>query len=418
MLSEGGKRTVVRVSCAAALLVASLLLPACPASAVNLTTLASFNGSNGTNPMSDLIADAEGNLYGTTYYGGANNYGTVFRIDAGTHALTTLVTFNWSNGVCPYAGLMADAMGNLYGTTNSGGTNRYGTVFRVNAGTQNLTTLVAFNGFNESGPCGVLISDAAGNIYGTTQFGGSKDKGTVFRVAAGTNALTTLVTFNINNGGNPFGGLIADAAGNMYGTTSTGSASGDGTVFRLAVGTNALTKLVAFNDSNGRYPMAGLIADSAGNLYGTTSQGGTNERGTVFRVNAGTHALATLVLFDGSNGACPYGGLIADAAGNLYGTTSQGGANDMGTVFRIEAGTNQLTTLFTFNGINGKSPFAGLIADNAGNLYGTTHLGGPNDSGTVFELTNSGFVVPEPATLSLLVLGGLAVLRSRRQSIS
>jgi len=130
-----------------------------------------------------------------------------------------------------------------------------------------------------------------------------------------------------------------------------------------------------------------MIADSSGNLYGTTSGGGANSDGTVFEVAAGTHTLSTLVTFNGTNGEEPYASLIADANGNLYGTTSGGGANSGGTVFEIAAGTHTLSTLTSFNGTNGQQPYASLIADASGNLYGTTNTGGANDDGTVFELS-------------------------------
>ena len=348
-----------------------------------LITLATFNGDNGSNPRSGLIADAAGNLYGTTYAGGTAGDGTVFEVAAGTYALTTLATFNWNNGALPDAGLIADAAGNLYGTTERGGTAGDGTVFEMAAGTHALATLATFSRTNGSYPEAGLIADAAGNLYGTTSHGGTGDDGTVFEVAAGTHALTTLTTFNGNNGSNPEAGLIADAAGNLYGTTAWG---GDGTVFEVAAGTHALTTLAAFNDENNFCPAAGLVADAAGNLYGTTNGYPGDGDGTVFEVAAGTHAVTTLTTFNGNNGSNPEAGLFADAVGNLYGTTASGGTAGAGTVFEVAAGTHALTTLAAFNDTNGRNPEAGLIADAAGNLYGTTELGGTADDGTVFEM--------------------------------
>ena len=363
-----------------------------------LTTVATFNGNNGSNPEAGLIADAAGNLYGTTFSGGTAGDGTVFEVAAGTHDLTALATFNGNNGQFPEAGLLADAAGNLYGTTEWGGTAGDGTVFEVAAGTHALTTLATFNGNNGAYPWAGLIADAAGNLYGATSEGGTADDGTVFEVAAGTHALSTLATFNGNNGEYP-DGLIADAAGNLYGTTLEGGTAGDGTVFEVAAGTHALTTLATFNGNNGEDPQAGLIADAAGNLYGTTFSGGTASDGTVFEVAAGTRALTTVATFNGNNGSNPEAGLIADAAGNLYGTTVWGGTAGDGTVFEVAAGTHALTTLATFNGNNGEHPDAGLIADAAGNLYGTTSKGGTAGVGTVFELTGSGFAVaPAPPT--------------------
>ena len=166
-------------------------------------------------------------------------------------------------------------------------------------------------------------------------------------------------------------------------------------------------------EPRGESPSGGLIADASGNLYGTTGLGGANGYGTVFKLAAGTNQLTTLASFTSANGARPPGSPIADAAGDLYGTTLGGGANDLGTVFRLAAGTNQLTTLATFDAATGYIPDDGLTVDTAGNLYGITTQGALNNHGSVFELTNTGFVVPEPASLSLVAIGG-TMLRRRR----
>ena len=265
-----------------------------PTPTTGLTTLVTFDGTNGTQPDAGLIADAAGNLYGTTTYGGANNDGTVFELAAGSYALTTLVSFNGADGAIPEAGLFMDAAGNLYGTTYSGGTNGDGTVFEVAAGTYALSTLVNFNGTNGANPQAGLAADAAGNLYGTTRLGGTYYQGTVFEVAAGTHALTTLVSFNGTDGANPEAGLIVDAAGNLYGTTAYGGMgyinvdfTGYGTVFEVAAKTHALSTLVSFNQTDGANPEATLLAGAAGVLYGTTVYGGATDEGTVFEPGGG-----------------------------------------------------------------------------------------------------------------------------------
>ncbi len=241
----------------------------------------------------------------------------------------------------------------------------------------------------------------------------------MFEVAAGTHTLTTLAIFDHpGNGQNPFGGLIMDASGNLYGTTAFGGSAsgtgGDGTVFKLANNANhTLTTLATFNRMNGARSYAGLIADASGNMYGTTGNGGANDDGIVFKVaNDANHTLTTLATFDGTNGSSPVAGLIADASGDLYGTTRDGGANGDGIVFKVANDANHtLTTLATFDGTNGSSPVAGLIADASGDLYGTTRDGGANGDGTVFELSP----VPEPSTLVLgsLALGAWPLLAAR-----
>jgi uncharacterized repeat protein (TIGR03803 family) len=414
---------------------------ACAAAAqaeYKLTTLVTFDGTDGGGPAVGRI-DASGNLYGAMESGGdltldfGLGVGTVFELAAGTHVVTTVATFNDMNGDFPAASLIADANGNLYGTTGSGGTlnggvSGYGTVYELAADTHALNTLATFDYLtNGAHPNGGLVADARGNLYGTAGGGditlnaGSGD-GTVFKLAAGTHTLSTLATFNGTNGNGPVGGLVADASGNLYGTTFQGGANDNGTVFELAAGTHVLSTLATFNGTNGGYPNGGLIADANGNLYGTTAYGGANGNGTVFEVaNDVNHTLSTLVTFNGANGASPRAGLIADASGNLYGTTSLGGdltlnvGYGLGTVFEVAAGTHALTTLASFNGTNGDIPRAGLVADASGNLYGTTSEGGDqmlnggHGGGTLFELSP----VPEPSTLLLGALGAVSMFACR-----
>ena len=174
--------------------------------------------------------------------------------------------------------------------------------------------------------------------------------------------------------------MIFDSSGNLYGTTTSGGASGKGTVFAVATGSHALSAIASFDGTNGDTSYAGLVADASGNLYGTTYGGGASNQGTVFKVDAVTHSLTSLVMFNGINGASPHASLIADSHGNFYGTTTSGGANGQGTVFEIANDANHtFITLAAFNGVNGAFPYAGLLADANGNLYGTTQGGGVTD---------------------------------------
>ncbi|HTQ40824.1 MAG TPA: choice-of-anchor tandem repeat GloVer-containing protein [Pirellulales bacterium] len=353
-----------------------------------LKTLVSFAGSNGDKPQTDLFMDASGNLFGTTVYGGAHDYGTVFEVT--NHTLTTLVSFNGSNGQSPAAGLSADSSGNLYGTTMFGGAHNDGTVFEVaNNSNHTLTTLVSFGGTNGSQPETILTADSSGNLYGATEGGGTNGNGTVFKMSNNINhTLTTLVNFNIRSTGQGSAGLLADAGGNLYGPTWWGT-SAYGAVFKVANDANhTFSTLATFNGTNGYKPTSNLVADAYGNLYGTTAFGGANNDGTVFEVaNDTNHTLTNLVSFNGTNGQTSEGHLIADAAGNLYGTTGYGGANGNGTVFEIANNANHsLYTLFSFANSNGTNP-AGVIMDASGNLFGTTIYGGANNEGTVFELS-------------------------------
>ena len=183
----------------------------------------------------------------------------------------------------------------------------------------------------------------------------------MFEIKAGSNAVTTLVSFNGTNGYEPTASPVEDSSGNLFGTTNQGGSSNDGTVFELKVGSNAVTTLASFNGANGEYPYAGLVEDSSGNLFGTTFDGGSSSDGTVFEVQAGSGAVTTLATFNNTNGANPRAGVVKDSSGNLFGTTYYGGASNDGTVFEIKAGSGAVTTLVSFNGANGGNPRAGLV---------------------------------------------------------
>jgi uncharacterized repeat protein (TIGR03803 family) len=306
---------------------------------------------------------------------------------------TTLASFDTTTGSSPSSKLLVDSAGNLYGTTE-GGIGGQGTVFKMTAANNYaISTLASFNGLNGAQPNGGLIADAAGNLYGTTIYGGANSVGTAYKLDASNNyALTTLATLTFNGPNEPYTGLIADAAGNLYGTTG---GDGFGTVYKLTASNSyALSTLVHFNGTNGNLPFSGLIADAVGNLYGTTVGGGPSNHGTVFMLNAANnYALTTLAFFDGTNGAKP-GELAFDAAGNLYGTTADSGPNngDQGTVFKLDASNHfALSTLVIFHNTTsatiGVIP-RGLIADAAGNLYGTTEGGGAKSEGRRLSSTH------------------------------
>jgi uncharacterized repeat protein (TIGR03803 family) len=375
------------------------------------------NGNDGANPRSGVIRDAEGNLYGTSQNGGASNAGTVFKLSK-TGEMTVLYSFTGgADGGWPQAGVIKGAQGNLYGATIRGGDTACtptgcGMAFELTrTGKENV--LYSFTGWPDGAYPNGVIQDAKGNLYGTTLNGGSGHSrscslngipygcGTVFKVDA-SGKETVLHNFtNDADGGYPEAGLIEDSEGNFYGTTGAGGSTDCcGVVFKLNQAGKE-TVLYRFKGGDGASPYARLTQDAQGNLYGTTYEGGAYGKGTVFRLSK-TGKETVLYSFcrksGCADGANPYGGVIQDAHGNLYGTTLGGGDTacfgGCGTVFKLDtAGKEAVLHSFT-GGADGGNPYAGVIQDAHGNLYGTTYIGGNfycDDSGfgcgVVFELT-------------------------------
>ena len=293
-----------------------------------LKTLANFKASTGGNVECTLFRDSAGNLYGTSPSGGTNGDGTVFELPAGKHKVAILADLDSSTGSDSFSGVTMDANGNLYGTTSGGGANNFGWVFEVAAGTHALTTLASFAADTANDSLWNLVLDRQGNLYGTSYSGGVGYAGTVFEVAAGTHILSTLANFHNEAGAFPKCDLIFDSAGNLYGTTAPFGKT-QGMVFEVIAGTHAFKTLATFSDTAGVGPYGGLLMDARGDLFGSTDGFGTiqtNFGTTVFEVVAGTHTLKTLATIYGSvYSQSANGDLVADVAGNLYGTTTYGG---------------------------------------------------------------------------------------------
>jgi uncharacterized repeat protein (TIGR03803 family) len=351
---------------------------------------------NGLSPQSQLVFDSSGNAFGTTEFGGADGIGTVFEIAHGSTNLTTLASFNAVNGSEPSAGVTRDSSGDLFGTTYLGGSNGTGTVFEILHGSTKLTTVASFTQANGSLPLAPVTLDSSGDVFGTTSAGGAANLGTVFEIAHGSTKVTTIASFNGPTGSQPEGAITLDSGGDLFGTAYEGSVFGDGSVFEIAHKSTKLTTLVSFNGTDGALPAAGVTLDASGNLFGTTSNGGVDDEGTIFEVPHGTSKLTTLASFTGANGEAPSGGVTLDSRGDLFGTAAFGGADNDGTVFELPHGSTNLTTLASFNGTNGAAPDAGLTFDSSGNLWGTTTNGGTNNGGTVFYLSP-----PAPTSVTL-----------------
>jgi uncharacterized repeat protein (TIGR03803 family) len=341
--------------------------------------------SDGATPDAPLLRDVAGNLYGTTLLGGvSSSYGTVFKIDTSGKE-TVLYNFTGgADGGYPYGGLVQDSTGNLYGTTAAGGSTGNGTVFKLD--TSNVETVLhSFSGPDGAYPVGGLVRDSSGNFYGTTEIGGSGGNGTVFKLDP-TNTLTTLYNFTGgSDGGYPLDEtLIIDGSGNLYGTTNLGGSTGNGTVFKLDT-SNVETVLHSFagGSTDGCHAYGDAAMDASGNLYGTTRDCGSGNAGIVWKVDTTGTEVVLYNFSGGADGGSPLAGVILDRSGNLYGVTLGGGAGNAGTLFQVSGTTETVLRSFSPS-TDGANPIGGLIFDADGNIYGTANNGGSSNYGTVW----------------------------------
>jgi uncharacterized repeat protein (TIGR03803 family) len=356
-------------------------------------------GSDGGSPLNGFVSDSTGNLYGTTSGGGASSYGVVYKL---TLAGVQTVLHNFAggaDGANPDGFLVRDKAGNLYGTTTAGGADGAGTIFKVTT-TGAESVLYSFTGkIDGSAPESGLAIDAIGNLYGTTTAGGAHSNGTVFKLTlakTGTRWLeSTLYSFaGGTDGAVPVAGVTVASTGNIYGTTSAGGAYGYGTVFELSHSGTAYTETILHsfaNETDGSIPYGGLIADKSGNLYGAATQGGSNGGGTIFELTSASGSWTFNVLYSvpgwGISGS--FRDLMLSPSGVIYGTTHCDGNNNAGTVWELApaSGSWNYTLLYTFTGgTDGLYSFSNLVMEK-GKLYGTTNEGGADNYGVVFEVT-------------------------------
>jgi uncharacterized repeat protein (TIGR03803 family) len=384
-----------------------------PSSALSYKKVYNFTGgTDGGDPATPLTFDSAGNAYGTTAAGGDYDFGTAFMLTPSGQE-TVLYSFTGgSDGEDPHGGVVLDNAGNLYGTTAAGGSggscagDGCGVIFELSpsGGSWSETTLYSFKGLNDGfGPGGALVFDTAGNLFGATPDGGAHSDGVVFELSPTEFGWRYKVIHAFTGGKDgavgSLGSLIFDAAGNLYGVTELGGTYGAGSVYEL-YSTQAGWKTTVLYDFKGApdaaNPYGGLILDKAGNLYGTTYFGGTAGMGAVFQLVPGPNgAWQENVLYSfqgGTDGSFPTTTLLFNAAGSLYGTTSTGGrpSCDCGTVFRLEltrGSWDERIVHYFGKGRDGSSPNYGLTLDQAGNLYGTTPVGGSSGQGIVFEIT-------------------------------
>jgi uncharacterized repeat protein (TIGR03803 family) len=373
---------------------------------------------DGEQPQGSLVADASGHLYGTTYYGGTNGLGEVYELtnSGGTWTETVIYSFlgaSNSDGAYPIAGVIFDATEKiLYGVTQQGGASNQGTVFELtkSGSTWKETVLHEFSDVSGSDgyyPYAALVVDAGGNLYGTTIYGGKFGVGTVFQLKPSGSKFTyhLIHVFPGAAGGDyPYGGLVVDKTnGYLYGTAYQGGVIWNvGVVYQIREVSGVWISSVVYTllgDTLGQYSYASLAADTAGNLYGTTNTGGNYNLGSVFKLTLGknnTFTQKVIYSFKGyalKDGSAPYyAGVTLDAAGDLYGSTYQGGssaANNLnyGTVYKLTAGTYKESVLWSFGTAgDGYYPYhQGIVI--GGKVYGTTTNGGTHGGGVAYEVT-------------------------------
>jgi uncharacterized repeat protein (TIGR03803 family) len=391
------------------------------AQAQTYTIIHNFTGGgDGANPYTGLTMDAAGNFYGTTSGGGAS-YGIVFKLkhSGSGWILSPVHSFaGGADGWFPWARVAIATDGTIYGSTStSSGDGCHegstcGTVFHLRPSPTapksvltpwNETVIYRFTGANDGAyPRGDLVFDQLGNLYGTTVNGGSTGSGVIYKLAPSVGNWTETVLYSAQNNGdgaNPFGGVVFDRSGNLYGVFSQGGPHGFGAVYELSPSGSGWTEqtLYGFNYvTDGTYPEGGLIIDSSGNLYGTTLDGGSGQGGTVFELTHGSGGWAFNVIysFSGPYDGGPWDKLSMDTAGSLYGATRADGAYGFGSIFRLtpSSGGWTYTSLHDFCGpappsTDGASPIGNLVLDANHNLYGTTAYGGQFGFGVVFKIT-------------------------------
>jgi uncharacterized repeat protein (TIGR03803 family) len=368
--------------------------------------LRAFTGGNdGGGLWGSLVFDTRGNLYGTTSGAGAYGQGIVFKLALGSNGKwTETVLHNFpsfpNDGQGPTSNLTVDAGGNLYGTAAGGGEHHSGVAFKLAKGSWVESILYSFCAkpkcSDGGSPYAGLVRDKTGNMFGTGY--------AAFELSPGSDGWKEVALHDFacrnKDGCEPLAGVILDAAGNVYGTTEMGGnprcGGGCGTVYQLRPTSGGWKEHILHDFGaigDGAVPGVGaLILDSAGNLYGTTGGGGTTGNGTVFKLTLGASSRWKETILHsftgGANGIEPTAGVVMDKAGNLYGTTSAGGTNSCGCglIYKLVPGSNGKWTYTVLHRFDGAGPNANLIMDSKGNLYGTTTTGGAGGYGVAFEL--------------------------------
>ena len=362
-------------------------------SSYGLTAIASLPALATSNPNASnntpVIRDSAGNLYGIDPNGGPNGAGTIFKVDATTHALTPLVSFDGTNGVNPVQ-IALDSHGNIFGVTHfdnfangqAGASEGSGVLFEIPANNQTtVQTIYAFTDNSIGQFPQALVLDSSDNIYCLTTYGGANNAGSIVKIAAGTFSVSTVASLPGSFQSEPNSLTLAN--GNFYGTTLTGGGSDLGTFFELPASTTTFNVASFSGTANGASPDGAPLVDANGNIYGTTEGGGANGLGTIYQYSVSSNTLTAVASVPGALGSNLVGNLVEDSSGNLYGAIQRSGTD--GAIYELNGQTLQFISLAQFNLTNGGNPLSGLVADSSGNFYGITFTGGANSTGAFYE---------------------------------
>ncbi|MBD0259718.1 MAG: T9SS type A sorting domain-containing protein, partial [Cytophagales bacterium] len=344
---------------------------------------------NADNPSGGLFQSAGGVLYGMS--SGSFGQGAMYRLNTDGSNLRVLHAFTYNyEGTNPRGGFTRGSDGALYGVTRQGGTENRGVFYKINADGTQFSVLGNLPGYWLENPLSELVQGTNGVFYGVATDGGNFDRGGIFRINANGTGYNVLRQFDRVDGENPLGGLIQGSDGALYGMTQGGGSTGNGTIYKLNGDGTGFVTLKHFTAGDGRFPENRLMQGKDGTLYGLTTFGGASNNGVIFKVNPNGSGYQVLRSLGGSDGRNPRGGLVQDANGVLYGTTSGGGNNNAGTLFKINPSGTGFGVLRHLGGSDGANPFAGLSLGSNGTLYGMTANGGTYDGGTLFRINASG----------------------------
>ncbi|NBP71020.1 MAG: hypothetical protein EBU52_20065, partial [Cytophagia bacterium] len=347
---------------------------------------------------SQMLQLANGKMYGVTEYGGLNASGVLYEYNPATNTYIKLYDFVQATGRNPTGGLALAPNGKLYGMTQAGGSANFGVLFEFDLTTNTYTKKVDFIGANGSFPFAcTLYLHTNGKFYGVTNQGGTSGLGLLFEYDPATNTYTKKIDFaGTANGKYPYTSLMITSTGRVFGTTSQGGTNDSGTLFEYNPTNNTLIKRRDFTTTDGLYPLAALVEADNGRVYGLAGSGGTNGQGTLFEFNLSTNTFTKKIDFNGTNGATPYPGFVKAANGKLYGITNGGGPSNVGVVFEYDVVSNTLTKKLDFfldpatgKGLNGMVPTSNFTLSSTGLLYGTTSQGGSAGGGVIFEYNTS-----------------------------